>query len=204
MVPLSLRPDPPLLAAPFILSAYHHAVHSIAFDAAAAAHEVQAAHIRAHPGVGNEEALVAARAARDAWKKLVNWVMDERRLEKLCALNAEREQHIHQLVSNDNIPQDSKTKRPRHTEVHTDDRGGIFKVPWQNAIRPALAIPSRPISPRRMQRRTQGGTYTPPRILPSGDETAPAPSLKSFAFVSPLRSHLEPVTEERTEIDPAM
>ena len=40
--------------------------------------------------------------------------------------------------------------------------------------------------------RGRGGTYTPPRILPSGDETAPqrtgspAPSLHKFDFVSPL------------------
>ena len=43
--------------------------------------------------------------------------------------------------------------------------------------------------------RGRGGTYTPPRILPSGDETAPAsyssngspaPTLPKFDFVSPL------------------
>ena len=74
-------------------------------------------------------------------------------------------------------------------------------------IRPALATPSRPQSPRRVEKkrggmyvgmgeyspRGRGGTYTPPRILPSGDETAPlratgspAPSLCKFDFVSPL------------------
>jgi len=74
-------------------------------------------------------------------------------------------------------------------------------------IRPGLLTPPRPNSPRRFDKRRggihtglgefsprgRGGTYTPPRILPSGDETAPyngngspAPSLQTFDFVSPL------------------
>jgi len=81
------------------------------------------------------------------------------------------------------------------------------RTPMSSYIRPALSAPYRSSSPRRAERRRngvfagigefsprpRGGTYTPPRVLPNGDETAvfgspsPAPpSLKKFDFVSPL------------------
>ena len=76
-------------------------------------------------------------------------------------------------------------------------------------IRPALSTPQRPMSPRRTEKRRsgvfsgsgelspriRGSTWTPPRILPSGDETAPSayastgspvPSRQKFDFISPL------------------
>jgi hypothetical protein len=80
------------------------------------------------------------------------------------------------------------------------------KTPMATYIRPALSTPYRPSSPRRTERRRngifnvagdfsprpRGRNYTPPRLLPNGDETAPfgspspAPSRHKFDFVSPL------------------
>lgn len=113
----------------------------------------------------------------------------------------------------------------------------VFKregTPAVNHIRPRLSTPPRPHSPRRDRRRNgifagvgemspkaRHTTWTPPRILLSGDETAvvlstnPVPS-GNFDFVSPLgpvnkgklldgeharRSSLEVVKEEADEED---
>lgn len=95
---------------------------------------------------------------------------------------------------------------------------GIFAIPSTSTsprshtasplFKPVIGSPQRPGSPRRLEKRRNGiyagmgeysprgrrTTYTPPRILPSGDETAPnmqtspspVPSSLRFDFVSPL------------------
>jgi hypothetical protein len=140
-------------------------------------------------------------------------------------------------ATNDNDPSERSRKRNC-----TERQAGIFSVAAP-VVNPAIQkhtfpSPQRPISPRRTEKkrngifsglgeyspRGRGATYTPPRILPSGDETAvsptPAPSSQHFDFVSPLgpsrherqlsdrtrsgnmsRSSLEAVKEEILEDD---
>ncbi|TXT08997.1 hypothetical protein VHUM_02471 [Vanrija humicola] len=261
LVPLSLRPTPPLLASTSVLSAYNHAANPTQFDMLASSRESAAAHARSHPGVSDDEdAMAKVRASKDAWKKFVNWLMDERRVEKLRSLCEERDRRLKAVARSEardlcagecngeepEALEGSKKRRVTVTaspqlyaptastvfKLETDepDRGGIFQIaaipslssstsacsqsnnirspaPMASYIRPALATPYRSSSPRRADRRrgsgfpglgefsprARGGTYTPPRVLPSGDETAPyaspspaPPSLKNFDFVSPL------------------
>lgn len=259
MVPFYLRSSPPLMAATNLLSAYNHANEPTSFDALASNREAAAAHARTHPGVGDEDSLAKIQVDKDKWKKFVNWLMDERRVEKLRALCEERGRRLREVtkttptdVSEWDDYHESQPRKRRVTpsiapfsyrdikkntleklEGNPNERGGIFKItsvsstsssptssaatlstastrattPMSAYIRPALsAVPYRAGSPRRADRRrngiftglgefsprARGGTYTPPRVLPNGDETAvfgspsPAPSLKSFDFISPL------------------
>lgn len=190
-----MRPDPPLLASADVQTAYLHARHPESFDLAADKRERDAAHSR----------LVPSAAQKAAWNDQVNWVMNERRVEKMRNLHSEREKRVEHVDDDD-------LRRKRTCPDRAVD-AGIFKVPD-----PPLS-PRRPISPRRPERkriytglgeyspRGRGNTYTPPRILPSGDETAvsPVPSSRRFEFCSPLgpardagarRGSLEAVKEE--------
>lgn len=255
MVPLSLRPTPPLMASTELLSAYNHASNPTTFDMEAAHRESAAAHTRTHPGVGDDELVAMVKEQKAEWNKFVNWIMDERRIEKLRALMDERDRRLKAVTQESTElegfgevdareEKGSRKRRVTHSEPsiayistahkikkvdgNPNERGGIFKVtpsassspisapptpsnsrnatPMSSYIRPALSAPYRASSPRRAERRRngvfttvgdfsprgRGGTYTPPRVLPTGDETAPfgspspAPSLKKFDFVSPL------------------
>ncbi|WWD17180.1 hypothetical protein CI109_101618 [Kwoniella shandongensis] len=270
LIPLSCRPTPPLLASPALLSAYHHAANPTTFDMMASARESLAAHNRTHPGVGEEEDRLKIKAEKESWNKQVNWVMNERRLEKLRATTEERERRLREVAKSSSTymlegeGEDTERGRgracvdeisemlgcPKKRRMMTPEDGhrnasvgplsdttssifgpstptsaGGISTPQRTSspslasfIRPALSTPQRPNSPRRMTRsdkRRNGiytgmgehspranrmGSYTPPRILPSGDETAPllllngsangggspAPTLPKFDFVSPL------------------
>ncbi|ORY32800.1 hypothetical protein BCR39DRAFT_521630 [Naematelia encephala] len=287
LLPFHLRPEPPLLANEAIQSAYHHAKHPESFDLAALARETQAAYQRTHPGVvgatltsteeGDEIAQQVTRRKKEKeeWNRLVNWVMNERRIEKLRTIEEERGKRLKDIAKSQTgddelgiggcgdeimggtgdslgkkrrvVPLPDSTPSIEKVSGH-EDRGGIFKVSWGRSstptrnsnspvpppavaptpnsifgsdcnintplpslasfIRPALSTPQRPLSPRRLAEKKRSGTYTgvgeysprgrghtytPPRILPSGDETAPssgspAPSRNNFDFdfVSPL------------------
>lgn len=213
LIPFDMRPDPPLLASPSLLTAYHHARHPESFDKAAEQREKDAAQARV---TANPE---DAKAAKAAWNAQVNWAMQERRVEKMRNLHSERDKRakVEQM-------EDDDLRRKRNCPDRTVD-AGIFKLP---ALPTAITSPLRPISPRRPDKkriysglgeyspRGRGRTYTPPRILPSGDETAvspsPVPSAKRFDFVSPIgpfkdsegrsrRASLEAVKEESVEDD---
>ncbi|BEI85511.1 hypothetical protein CcaverHIS002_0509120 [Cutaneotrichosporon cavernicola] len=255
LIPLELRSSPPLLATTGLITAYNHALNPTTFDILAGNREQAAAYARTHPGAGDEDTMSKISAEKESWKKFVNWLMDERRVEKLRNLSEERDKRLREVTSSsykdcdtsgcdeiDNVraprrrrvsaslpPFDySSTKTVRKVESESNERGGIFRIaplngspssgqgssssssrsltPMSAYIRPALSVPLRPNSPRRTDRRRngvfagvsefsprRGSTYTPPRVLPSGDETAPfspspAPSLKSFDFCSPLSS----------------
>lgn len=260
MIPLELRPSPPLLASTDLLSAYNHALNPTAFDAVAANREQAAAYARTHPGAGDEDTVATLAAEKEKWKKFVNWLMDERRVEKLRNLGEERDKRLREVTSTfldgcngdgcgdeatdgrvsrkrrvaASIPVNTYTSTKTIQKLETDatERGGIFRIaplsgsptstqgssgssrcvtPMASYIRPALSVPHRPNSPRRADRRrngvltgigefsprSRGLTYTPPRVLPSGDETAPftpspAPSLKSFDFCSPFGTKYKP------------
>ncbi|KAL7421928.1 hypothetical protein Q5752_003700 [Cryptotrichosporon argae] len=100
LVPLDLRPDPPLLCSAALQSAYNHTLSPSAFDAAAGVRETQAAQSRAHPGAeGGDDAW---RDEREVWKRFVNWLMNERRVEKARTLGEEREKRIRAVVDNGN------------------------------------------------------------------------------------------------------
>jgi hypothetical protein len=248
LIPFSLRPSAPLLASSALLSAYNHANNPTTFDMKASSRESLEAYNRCHPGVGSEEDITRIKAEKAAWNEQVNWVMNERRVEKLWAIEAERTKRLREVakvdgdvrIVNGDADGDDCPRKRRMTatvplpfdspglEKSTPDkeRGGIFRVPWLSGkgdtrherlgsplqplsghIRPGLLTPTRPMSPRRIEKkrgsisgiytgvgelspRGRGTTYTPPRILPSGDETAPTgspvPSLQNFDFVSPL------------------
>lgn len=199
----------------------------------ASARESLAAHQRTHPGVGTQPDLHQVKAEKASWNELVNWVMSERRVEKLRAVEEERTRRLKEVTKSDHLEglgeYDVAAPKKRKTSgtvplPPTDSPNGSVKSleatifgPGANVtpkrvgspslagiIRPSLVTPKRPSSPRRYSRRSvhngmgeyspRGATYTPPRILPSGDETAPfgrqngspAPSLQTFDFVSPL------------------
>lgn len=235
MIPLDLRPDPPLLASEELLSAYNHANNPGSFDEEASAREAEAAYRRTHPGVsnGDEPDRSAIKEEREKWNGVVNWVMNERRIEKMRQVNEEREKKLQSVAKTEDwiegrgeaesAPDGADCPKKRRTAVtvmekvsNGSERGGIFKVVRQesecgigngngngNSIFGRLT-PPRHHSPRRFDKRRtftglgefspkgRGTTYTPPRILPSGDETAPhspspaPPSLQTFDFVSPL------------------
>jgi len=249
MVPFSLRSSPLILATTPLLSAYNHAGNPITFDMKASARESLEAYNRSHPGVGGDDDVSRIKAEKAAWNETVNWVMDERRIEKLMTIEEERTKRLQEVTKVEDEEDPSSKKRrvigtvPLPESPAVEDRGGIFKVPWLSSRvespfdprRPPsplsglrLSTPQRPISPRRFEKRRgstytgvgeyspRGRTYTPPRILPSGDECAPltgspAPSLPCFDFVSPLgpvklgrlsitrKASLEVVKEEPTE-----
>jgi hypothetical protein len=204
MIPFDLRPDPPLLASTSLLTAYNHARYPESFDKAAEVREKEAATARIE---AKQDTSEDAKAQRAAWNDHVLWAMNERRVEKMRIVNEQRERQILVNASNPTSTdkETSSTSRKRNCP---DRQAGIFAVatPVLNTPlhKPAFTSPQRPISPRRLERkrngvysglgeyspRGRGGTYTPPRILPSGDETAvspsPVPSSRIFDFVSPL------------------
>jgi hypothetical protein len=258
-----MRPSPPLLASTPILSAFNHAQNPASFDSRAQARESAAAYQRSHPGVTSDTDLERIKADKASWNELVNWVMSERRVEKLRAIEEDRAKRLRELAQGpDQLeslgattidecmkkkrktsgtiplpPLDSPGGSARSNSPASNSNGhttshGIFgpaatvPVPAVASIvtptrtsspslngfglRPAIStsLAPRPNSPRKFEKRRtvyngmgeysprgRGGTYTPPRILPSGDETAPAaysangspaPSLPKFDFVSPL------------------
>jgi hypothetical protein len=258
LIPLTLRPSPPLLSSSPLLSAYNHANNPITFDMKASARESLEAYNRCHPGVDPEADKARMKVEKAAWNEVVNWVMNERRVEKLLAIDEERTRRLREVTKTDEIGEDegvadlAKKRRTSGTVVlpgspspSVEEKGGIFRVPWLSGRgdspfdRRRTGSPSplsgfkqgitqRPMSPRRLDKKRgvtgiytgmgeyspRGRTYTPPRILPSGDETAPnangspVPTLPKFDFVSPLglvsmgrlatprKGSLEPVKEE--------
>ena len=229
LIPYHIRPNPPLLASSPILSAYNHANNPASFDMRASARETLAAHQRSHPGVTGDADMAKIKADKAAWNEVVNWVMSERRVEKLRAVEEERSKRLSEvansgaLVEEEGECEDRGKKRKTYVTVPlpsidspcgskagspTPSIFGAVTTPRRASpsvnglIRPATT--PRPNSPRRYadKRRSvyngmgeysprgRGSTYTPPRILPSGDETAPfgspAPTLQKFDFVSPL------------------
>ena len=266
LIPLHLRVNPPLLAPETLLSAYHHAADPESFDLPAINRESLAAHTRTHPGIGDEPDREKIRIEKESWNKLVNWVMDERRIEKLRTVGEERGRRLLEVARTDDLPEAGEpdgielsidspddwcpNKRRVLTTIHVPATGtsgnlssvgecpvsslsfggrsgspaasifghgavDLYPTPRKTAassvaglIRPALSTPQHPNTPRRFAEKkrngvytglgeyspkARGGTYTPPRILPSGDETAPigrndspAPTLRNFDFVSPL------------------
>lgn len=263
LVPLHMRPSPPLLASTPILSAFNHAQNPASFDSRAQARESAAAYQRAHPGVASDTDLERIKAEKASWNELVNWVMSERRVEKLRAIEEDRAKRLKELAQGpDQLESlgvakvDECMKKRRKTSgtiplPPMESPGGSVRsnspAPIQNGhaashgifgpavtvavpvvhsiitpkrttspsingfgLRPAISTTTtpRPNSPRKFEKRRtvyngmgeysprgRGGTYTPPRILPSGDETAPlaysangspAPTLPKFDFVSPL------------------
>lgn len=212
LIPLEMRPDPPLLASTALLTAYNHVRHPTSFDAAAEAREKQDAQNRLHPGVQHD--AQEQKSTKEAWNEQVNWVMNERRIEKLRNLNEEREKRLRALATlpDEALEQHSESHSKRSCVADPLESRGIFSVPAPadppaRTPTPALNVSTRPNSPRRLHKRhsvisgigeysprTKRTTYTPPRILPSGDETAPVssaspspvPSSLRFDFVSPL------------------
>lgn len=238
MIPLDLRPDPPLLASTAVLNAFNHARHPSSFDRAAESREQCAAQERTHPGVHGQDASDRIKTSKEAWNEHVNWVMNERRVEKLRNLNEEREKKLRAVAkAPDPVETEDTTdsrKRNCRNGVDRSDRdpAGIFALPAEATpprsltgsplFRPVSQSTVRPMSPRRLEKRRnglhvgmgeysprgRGSTYTPPRILPSGDETAPTvqstspspvPSSLRFDFVSPLGPVRKGTLEERPD-----
>lgn len=226
MIPLELRPEPALLASTSTLTAYNHARHPSVFDKAAEEREKADAQERSHSGVHAPEEQNRIKSRKEAWNDQVNWIMNERRVEKMRNINEEREKRLQAVAKDPEIREKavaeeewgpSSSKR-NCMDALQEDHGGIFAVPSTSTpprshtasplFKPVLGSPQRPGSPRRLEKRRNGiyagmgeysprgrrTTYTPPRILPSGDETAPnmqtspspVPSSLRFDFVSPL------------------
>ncbi|KAL0250426.1 hypothetical protein I308_102599 [Cryptococcus tetragattii IND107] len=229
LIPLHLRPSPPLMASTALLSAYHHAANPTTFDMLATAREMLAAHNRLHPGVTDEESRAKFKAEKEAWNRQVNWVMGER--STFTPVNEGQgcpdpcEEEIGSLFDcpkkRRTVPRNENNVNPSSDPCstifgptppafpHTPPRTASPSV--ASLIRPSLSNTTRPSSPRRTPTRNDKRrvhsfisdlspasrrTYTPPMILPSGDETAP-PSFGSatlpsemkdgkFDFVSPL------------------
>lgn len=210
-----MRPDPPLLATTAVLTAFNHARHPDSFDRAAERREKELALERLNGGVVGPEHRERLKARKDAWNAQVNWVMNERRVEKMRNLNEEREKRLREVAKvpteeSEGMSDDGRKRNCREREAS----GGIFAVPTTPSrsdpiAKVASSTPTRPLSPRRLDKRRgvihvglgeysprgRGVTYTPPRILPSGDETAPVvattspspvPSSLRFDFISPL------------------
>lgn len=253
LIPFHLRSSPPLLVNEAVQSAYHHAANPESFDEHALRRETLAAYGRVHRGVGCEDDLEAIKRDKDEWNKVVNWVMNERRVEKLRALTEEREKRLRAAAKTDppmdgdgaadDMGTDSKAREvemqdlapkkrrtsalvplpptdspttedkpnglvtPRPTTIFGPNANTPCSTPRRTSspslasfIRPALATPTRPLSPRRLDKkgklvytgvgewspRARGRTYTPPRILPSGDETAPTMDAGAGASASPV------------------
>ncbi|UOH79327.1 hypothetical protein LQV05_000324 [Cryptococcus neoformans] len=104
LIPLHLRANPPLMASTALLSAYHHAANPTTFDMLASARETLAAHNRLHPCVTDEESKARFKAEKEAWNKQVNWVMGERRVEKLRSTAEEREKRLREVARSTSTP----------------------------------------------------------------------------------------------------
>lgn len=159
LIPFSLRPSAPLMASEALLGAYNHAANPGPFDIAAGNRESAAAYSRTHPGVKPEdESTEQVQRQKESWKSFVNWLMDERRLEKLRTLCEERDkrlkevanQSIIDLGSSDALSCEEKLDNPRKRQVtcsmppftytststktiqkvesDVPERGGIFRV----------------------------------------------------------------------------
>jgi hypothetical protein len=233
LIPFDLRPDPPLLAPTSLLNAYNHARHPESFDKVAEQREKDAAKNRID-NKHSEDPCV--KEQKVLWNDHVNWVMNERRVEKMRVVSEQRERQM--LLASSTTPTipDVASSEGRKKRNCTDKDAGIFSVaPINPTIQKHASSPQRPLSPRRYDKkrsgvyaglgelspRGRGKTYTPPRVLPSGDEMAvspsPVPSSRHFDFVSPLgppkqerqlnaprsdgmrRSSLEAVKEENLE-----
>lgn len=222
LIPFDLRPDPPLLAPTAKLTAFNHARHPLSFDTASERREKESAAERCTGGVVGPEAMERIRSRKDAWNAQVNWVMNERRVEKLRNLNQDREKRLREVAKEPQATDDvtcESSSDMENRKRNCPDRevtGGIFALPRPTTpsqsdplmnMKAASSTPTRPHSPRRLDKRRNGVhigigeysprgrgiSYTPPRILPSGDETAPlstspspVPSSLRFDFVSPL------------------
>jgi hypothetical protein len=215
-----------------MLNAYNHARHPESFDKLAEQREKEAAKARIDNKHSEDPEVKAQKAL---WNEHVAFIQNERRVEKMRAVTEQRERQL--LIANSsNAPAplpDVGPSESRKKRNCTDKEAGIFTVaPVNPTIQKHASSPQRPISPRRQDKkrsvysgvgefspRGRGNTYTPPRILPSGDETAvspsPVPSSRHFDFVSPLgpskrdmppprtnamrRTSLEAVKEENSE-----
>ncbi|ODN94182.1 hypothetical protein L198_05033 [Cryptococcus wingfieldii CBS 7118] len=249
LIPFHLRPEPPLLASASLQSAYHHAKNPGGFDVLATAREAHSARTRLHPGVTGEDNQAKYKGEREEWNTQVNWVMSERRMEKLRILAEERGRVLREVGRSASTPVFEANGESSATDERLDSIFGVPKKrrtslpppkPKLDPTIPALSIvPSAPStppprtagspsmasyirpslsnqrtnSPRRTPTRRDRDkrmyalsgvgelspaasvrrTYTPPRILPSGDETAPSgfgmpEEVKSgrFDFTSPL------------------
>jgi len=201
LIPYDLRPNPPLLAPTSLLNAYNHARHPEFFDKIADTREKEAAKVRVDNKHSDDPNIKEQKAM---WNDQVNWIMNERRTEKMRLVAEQRERQL--LIANSTTPTVSELAPPESRKKRncTDKDAGIFSVaPVNPTIQKHAGSPQRPISPRRNDKRRNGvyagvgelsprgrGTYTPPRILPSGDEMAVSPSAvpssRHFDFVSPL------------------
>lgn len=100
MIPFHLRPSAPLMASEALLGAYNHAANPGPFDIAAGNRESIAAYSRTHPGVNTDvETAERVQKQKESWKHFVNWLMDERRLEKLRALCEERDTRLKEVAN---------------------------------------------------------------------------------------------------------
>ncbi|EKD00158.1 hypothetical protein A1Q2_05501 [Trichosporon asahii var. asahii CBS 8904] len=100
MIPFHLRSSAPLMASEALLGAYNHAANPGPFDIAAGNRESAAAYSRTHPGVNlDEETTERVQKQKESWKAFVNWLMDERRLEKLRTLCEERDKRLKEVAN---------------------------------------------------------------------------------------------------------
>lgn len=198
LIPFDMRPDPPLLAPTNLLNAYNHARHPEPFDKIADQRERDAAKARIDSKHSTDEVVKEQKAD---WNNHVNWIMNERRVEKMRTVNEQRERQLLMASGTKaSLPEPEPTES-RKKRSCTDKEAGIFSIAVNPVIQKRVSSPQRPISPRRQDKKRvysglgecspRGrGTYTPPRILPSGDETAvspsPVPSSRHFDFISPL------------------
>lgn len=100
MIPFDLRASAPLMASEALLGAYNHAANPGPFDIAAGNRESAAAYSRTHPGVNTDtETAERVQKQKESWKSFVNWLMDERRLEKLRTLCEERDKRLKEVAN---------------------------------------------------------------------------------------------------------
>lgn len=100
MIPFHLRSSAPLMASEALLGAYNHAANPGPFDIAAGNRESAAAYSRTHPGVSTDhETAERIQKQKESWKAFVNWLMDERRIEKLRTLCEERDKRLKEVAN---------------------------------------------------------------------------------------------------------
>lgn len=110
MIPFHLRSSAPLMASETLLGAYNNAANPGPFDIAAGNRESAAAYSRTHPGVNTDsETAERVQKQKEAWKSFVNWLMDERRLEKLRTLCEERDKRLKEVANQSVIDLGSAT-----------------------------------------------------------------------------------------------
>jgi len=221
-----MRADPPLLAPTRLLNAYNHARHPESFDKVADQRERDAAKARVDNKHNKDPNITKQKVE---WNDHVYWIQNERRVEKMRTVNEQRERQL--LMAGSTLPTvaEPAPSESRRKRTCTDKEAGIFSVANNPVIQKHVASPQRPISPRRLDKKrvytgvgefSPRASYTPPRVLPSGDEMAvspsPVPSSRHFDFVSPLgpvkrdsaslqrnegmrRTSLEAVKEESSE-----